>query len=142
MLAASFSGMTLANAGLGAVHGLAGPIGAFFDAPHGLVCARLLAPITACNMAALQHSDAPHAAATLAKYAQVAELLTGEADLNGLVQAIEHMIQTYVPQRLSRFGLTHQNITPVLQTCRAGSMLGNPLVLSDDDLISALHQAI
>ncbi len=38
-------GLALANAGLGAVHGFAGPFGGMYDAPHGAVCAALLAPV-------------------------------------------------------------------------------------------------
>ncbi|SFR54857.1 iron-containing alcohol dehydrogenase [Thiomicrospira sp. ALE5] len=142
MLAASLSGMTLANAGLGAVHGLAGPIGAYFDAPHGLVCAKLLAPITRLNIDALLGSDAPHAAMTLAKYSQVAELLTGSPELPGLVMALEQLVADKIPQGLADFGLTQDNLAPVLQSCRAGSMLGNPLVLSDQVLREAILAAL
>lgn len=138
MLAASFSGMTLANAGLGAVHGLAGPIGAFFNAPHGVVCAKLLAPITRMNIEALLSSVADHAPITLAKYAQIGELFNGHAELPGLVMALQELTERYVPQGLSQFGLRSDNLAPVLENCRSGSMLGNPLVLPD----SALQQAI
>jgi alcohol dehydrogenase len=142
MLAASFSGMTLANAGLGAVHGLAGPIGAYFEAPHGLVCARLLAPITRMNIQALPDSDAAHAPKTLAKYKQVAALLTGKSEVNELISHIEHLVQHYVPQGLADFGLTKTNLGPVIDHCRAGSMLGNPVVLSDQALLDALFESL
>lgn len=142
MLAASLSGMTLANAGLGAVHGLAGPIGAFFEAPHGLVCAKLLAPITRANIEALLASDAPHAPQTLAKYSEVAQLLTGFPDLAGLVEALQALVASYIPQGLSEFGLTQHNLQPVLLNCRTGSMLGNPLVLSDAALMQAMFEAL
>lgn len=138
MLAASFSGMTLANAGLGAVHGLAGPIGAFFKAPHGVVCAKLLAPITRMNIEALLAADDPHVPMTLAKYSQISELFVGYADLPGLVMALQDLTERYVPQGLAQFGLRKDNLSSVLANCRSGSMLGNPLVLSD----SALQQAI
>ncbi|WP_044413704.1 iron-containing alcohol dehydrogenase [Thiomicrospira microaerophila] len=142
MLAASFSGMTLANAGLGAVHGLAGPVGAYFEAPHGLVCARLLAPITRMNIQALPDSDAAHAQKTLAKYKQVAALLTGKSEANALISHIDHLVQQYVPQGLADFGLTKTNLGPVIDQCRAGSMLGNPVVLSDQDLLGALFESL
>lgn len=142
MLAASLSGMTLANAGLGAVHGLAGPIGAFFKAPHGLVCAKLLAPITRANIEALLASDAEHAPQTLAKYTEVSQLLLGYADLAGLVMALENLVANHLPQGLSEFGLTADNLQPVLDHCRTGSMLGNPLVLSDQALKQAMLEAL
>lgn len=148
MLAASLSGITLANAGLGAVHGLAGPIGAFFDAPHGLVCARLLAPITDANIRALQQEDSVFARQTLDKYTQVARLLTQDqtADQNQALQSlIEYLAQLtarYAPESLSEFGLTPCQLSPVIENCRSGSMLGNPLTLPDDQLLNALYQAL
>jgi alcohol dehydrogenase class IV len=146
MIAAMLSGTTLANAGLGAVHGLAGPIGAFFDAPHGIVCARLLAPITKLNINALSQQKNTSAKATLEKYKQVAMLLepklTPEHALQGLIKNLDALSQRYAPQGLSTFGLTKDNLDKVLQNCRSGSMLGNPVTLSDEDLTSALNQAL
>ena len=142
LLAASFSGMTLANAGLGAVHGLAGPIGAFFEASHGLVCAKLLAPITRLNIEALLASSAPQAAVTLAKYSQVAELLTGSPELAGLLMALQNLVDDKIPQGLAVFGLNQATLNPVIENCRAGSMLGNPVVLSDQALTQAILEAL
>ena len=144
MLAASLSGTTLANAGLGAVHGLAGPIGAFFDAPHGLVCAKLLAPITQANIETLLTLD-PNSA-TLSKYQQISQLfnptLAQEQLLPGLVKTLQNYAQTYTPQGLSHYGLTKNNLQPVIKNCRTGSMLGNPVTLSDQQIQKALHQAL
>ncbi|WP_373020025.1 iron-containing alcohol dehydrogenase [Thiomicrorhabdus sp.] len=142
MLAASLSGTTLANAGLGAVHGLAGPIGAFFEAPHGIVCAKLLAPITEMNIETLQQQESNQSRQTLDKYSQIARLLNPDIknghELTGLVEQLKQYALTYTPQGLSEFGLSRENIAPVIQSCRSGSMLGNPVVLSD----SQLHKAI
>ena len=71
-------GLALANAKLGAVHGFAGPIGGMFDAPHGAVCARLLPLVMEANVNALQERE-PESPA-LSRYAEVAVILTGEAD--------------------------------------------------------------
>ena len=146
MLAASLSGTTLANAGLGAVHGLAGPIGAFFEAPHGIVCARLLAPITQANIHNLQQEQSKHAKATLIKYQQVSQMLnpnqSNESSLSGLVTQLNNYAEKYTPLGLGQYGLTAENISPVISNCRSGSMLGNSVILEDSQLINAVLQAI
>ncbi len=145
MLAASFSGMTLANAGLGAVHGLAGPIGAFFEAPHGEVCAALLAPITQANLNALQADPTAEAIQTLEKYAQIGHLFNPNAQTQTQQLSIlmETLTELAAPlQGLSAYGLTPNNLEPVLENCRAGSMLGNPIQLSDSALFNAILAAL
>jgi alcohol dehydrogenase class IV len=69
-------GMALANAKLGAVHGLAGVLGGTVAVPHGVACAALLAPVIEANVAALRDGAPGHPA--LARYAEVAALLTGD----------------------------------------------------------------
>lgn len=144
MLAASLSGTTLANAGLGAVHGLAGPIGAFFEAPHGIVCAKLLAPITAANIETLLKTDP--SSIVLKKYQQIGRLFNPELAegqlLEGLLKTLKTYSDTYTPHELSVFGLSMDNIQPVLNTCRSGSMLGNPVTLSDEQLLNAIQACL
>src|ERR671928_1002426 len=82
-LCSLFGGIALANAKLGAVHGLAGVIGGMIDAPHGAVCAALLAPVVEANVRALRERDA--GSPGLRRYADVARLLTGRPDA-----AVEH----------------------------------------------------
>lgn len=153
MLAASLSGITLANAGLGAVHGLAGPIGAFFEAPHGIVCARLLAPITAANIESLQQQNNELAQNTLIKYARIGRLLSDEkqteptnksiqTDLLKLIEILQRMTDRYTPQSLSEYGITPCQLDPVIANCRSGSMLGNPTTLSDPQLLDAIYQSL
>lgn len=144
MLAASLSGTTLANAGLGAVHGLAGPIGAFFNAPHGIICAKLLAPITSANITVLLKTD-PNSL-ILNKYRQVGKLfnpdLTNEHTLNGLLKTLKDYALRYTPQGLSKYGLSMDNIQAVITNCRSGSMLANPVTLSDAQLMQAISDAL
>jgi alcohol dehydrogenase len=149
MLAAMLSGTTLANAGLGAVHGLAGPIGAFFEAPHGIVCAKLLTPITQANIAALQaHKDSNFSSSFLSKYAQVGRLVSHQNDLDEnkaldeLISYLQDLSCQYAPQGLAKYGLQENNIDPVLANCRSGSMLGNPLTLTDKALRYAIISSL
>jgi alcohol dehydrogenase len=144
MLAASLSGTTLANAGLGAVHGLASPIGAFFEAPHGIVCAKLLAPITSANIETLLATD-PNSL-ILNKYKQVGQLfnpnLADSQLLTGLLKTLTNYAFNYTPQGLSQYGLALNNISQIIKNCRSGSMLGNPVRLSDEQLTQAVTSSL
>ena len=77
-LASLFGGLALANARLGAVHGLAGSLGGRLGAPHGAICARLLPYVMEVNIRALQTREAGSQA--LERYREIAVLLTGKAD--------------------------------------------------------------
>ena len=148
MLAASLSGITLANAGLGAVHGLAGPIGAYFKAPHGLVCAKLLAPITQLNIDTLRLKPPELANKYLEKYQQIGLLIhpnqTQDPDsiLTNLTQNLYKLSQQYAPNGLGQYGLFSCNLNKLIENCRSGSMLGNPVVLTDQQLLKALEQTL
>ena len=76
-IASLCGGLALANAKLGAVHGFAAPLGGMFPVPHGVACARLLAPVAAANVRALR-ARAPSSPA-LARYDEAARILTGRA---------------------------------------------------------------
>ena len=148
MLAASLSGITLANAGLGAVHGLAGPIGAFFKAPHGIVCAKLLAPITQLNIETLLASNTEKDIQYLEKYRHIGQLLnsnsvsTSGTELSNLIEALHELTQQYTPNGLAQYQINPNNLDNVIKNCRSGSMLGNPVRLTDQQLLNALKQAI
>lgn len=73
-LAAYFSGITLANAGLGVVHGFASPIGAAYSIPHGIVCGTLLAPAMEVTVRALVASRTEASEAAINKMAQLGPL--------------------------------------------------------------------
>src|SRR5207248_5172629 len=75
-LASLFGGLSLANAGLGAVHGFAGPIGGMFPAPHGAVCAALLPHVVKVNLKAIRERKPE--SETLRRYDEIARILTGE----------------------------------------------------------------
>ncbi len=78
-LAGLFGGLALANAGLGAVHGFAAPIGGMFPAPHGAVCAALLPHAMTVNLEALAARQPADRARQ--RYDEVARWLTGDPRL-------------------------------------------------------------
>ncbi|HHM04900.1 MAG TPA: iron-containing alcohol dehydrogenase [Gammaproteobacteria bacterium] len=143
---ALLSGITLAQAGLGAVHGLASPLGAFFPIPHGVVCGRLLAPCTAVNLQALRDRAPDHPA--LGKYADVARLLSGRdhpdpgAATNALVKLLEDWTRRVSLPRLGDFRLRSADFPKIIAHSRGSSMKTNPVVLTDAELHQALEQAL
>ncbi len=144
--ASLLSGITLAQAGLGSVHGLASPLGAFYPIPHGVVCGTLVAEATAMNIRSLRER-APDSPA-LTKYARVGELLGTEqygndqAAADALVERLRAWVQRLELPRLSRFGVHEQHLQKVAANSRGGSMKTNPLVLSDAELVDLLRRRL
>ena len=136
-------GIALANAKLGAVHGLAGVIGGTADVPHGMACAALLAPVMQANVRALR-SQTPGRPA-LARYAEAARLLTGNPSTSiddGLAWIRETVTLLGVP-RLASCGLRPQDADDIAaKAARSSSMQGNPVSLPHANLVAILLQAI
>ncbi len=136
------SGICLAQAGLGAVHGLASPLGAFFPIPHGVVCGTLVASATASNIAALEARDADSAA--LPKYAEIGRRFAMQKGLNGraarrfLVEALGDWERELELPRLSAYGIAAADFPRIVSASRAGSMKTNPIELSDGELTAIL----
>jgi alcohol dehydrogenase len=144
--AALLSGITLAHCGLGSVHGLASPLGAFYPIPHGVVCGTLVATCTAVNIEALK-SRAPDSVA-LAKYAEVAGILcdhsftSHEAAWEALVNLLaEWTVLLDLPQ-LGDYGLDESGLDHVVAHSRGSSMKTNPLVLTNDEIKACLQERL
>ena len=136
-------GLALANAKLGAVHGFAAPLGGMFPIPHGVACARLLAPVAEANVRALRARDG--ASKALAKYDEVARLLTGRADARAEDGAawLQRLVEELGVPRLGGYGLDATDIGRVVeQARRASSMQGNPVVLTEQELADVLRAAM
>src|SRR5258708_7935841 len=114
-LASLFGGIALANAGLGAVHGLAGPIGGMFPAPHGAVCAALLPHVMDANLHALEQRQ-PNSMA-LVKYDEVVRRLTGndDADAAAGVAWVRRLVADLQIPRLAAYGMTSGNCAEVIE---------------------------
>ncbi len=142
-LASLLGGMVLANARLGAVHGLAGALGGMFPAPHGMICARLLPLVTAANVQALK-TRAPTSPA-LERFAEVARMLTGRsaATVADGLDWLQALCTDLAVPPLSRFGLKENAIPQIVaQAQKASSMKGNPIALTEDELADILRQAL
>ncbi len=142
-LASLYGGLALANAGLGAVHGFAGPIGGMFPAPHGAVCAALLAPVMSANLAAL-HRRAPTSPA-LARYREIACVLTGNA--HATARDGEDWVRDLVAglriPKLGGYGIAEADTAAIVEaSARASSMKANPITLTTGELAAILDEAI
>jgi len=136
-------GFALANAGLGAVHGFASPIGAMFTAPHGAVCARLLPAVVRANVDALRKREP--GSETLIRYAEVAYLLTGDetAPVEKGVEWLEHLlVELHIPA-LTTYGISENDIPLIVSNAAiASSMKANPIQLTEDELAEILTEAL
>lgn len=142
-LAALLSGLALANAGLGVVHGFAGPLGGRFPAPHGAVCAAILPHGMEINLRALR-ARAPQSQA-LRRYGEVARILTGRPDApaeEGIRWARETCRELEIPP-LSAYGMSEQDVPALIaEAAKASSMKGNPLVLQAEELREVLLRSL
>jgi alcohol dehydrogenase class IV len=142
-LVSLFGGLALANAGLGAVHGFAGPLGGMFDAPHGAICAALLPYVMATNIAALRERQPDGEG--LRRYGEVARLLTrnpSAAAEDGAAWVAALCQQMAIPL-LSSYGLEKGDFAVLIEkSAAASSMKGNPIALTPDEMQTILERAL
>ncbi len=144
MAAASLlGGLALANAGLGAVHGFAGPIGGGFPAPHGAVCAALLPHVMAANLAALRQR-APGDGA-LRRYDELARWLTGQAGATAEdgVNRVRELTGDLRIEPLGVYGIREEHVADLAaKAANASSMKANPIALTPEELKDTLRRAL
>lgn len=144
--AALLSGITLAQTGLGSVHGLASPLGAFYPIPHGVVCGTLVAAATRTNLQSMHKREPGNPA--LAKYRHVAEILCKqhfndpEIAFNALIDLLARWTEELTLPRLSHYGLQPAGLDKVIAHCRGSSMKTNPIVLTDDEIRQILLERL
>ena len=141
-LAALLSGICLANAGLGAVHGLVAPIGARFSVPHGAGCAALLAPVIEANFRGLGRHDASHPC--LEKYRTIEEAFARRSRSagKGLAQIIRTLVTDLRVPGLRNWGVSLEAIPDLVKNSRGGSMRYNPVELGDEELATIIEAAL
>ena len=133
------SGIVLANAGLGIIHGLASPIGGFFKIPHGVVCGTLLAEATKVNIEILQKQGL-EGKLGLKKYAQIGALLTGEYNVEEnkildycytLIEVLENWIENLKIDRLGKYGIEEKDIDKIVENA---GLKNNPVKLNKENI--------
>ena len=145
--AALCSGIALASAGLGAVHGLVAPLGARFGIHHGTGCGALVAAVTRTNLAALAER-APGSLA-LERYAEAGRLLAGdpaptdgtrtdEAARQALLAALDRLTAVLRIPGLAAYGVTADAFPALVAESRGSSMRTNPVFLTDDEIGATL----
>jgi alcohol dehydrogenase class IV len=144
--AALVSGITLANAGLGVVHGLASPMGGLFSIPHGVVCGTLVGAETRVNIEKLRGQEQGDSIA-LGKYAQIGALVSGKAyreedresccDL--LIGKIDEWIETLAIPRLSEYGIRASDLDGI---ARSAGNKNNPVGLSEEEIKDLLSMRL
>jgi alcohol dehydrogenase class IV len=142
-MASLFSGICLANAGLGAVHGLAAAAGARLSAPHGAVCAAVLAAAMEVNLHALGERAPDHPA--VQRIAEVATLLTGRPDARAedAIGWLQELTATLSIPGLATYGLDQDHIAELVKAAqRASSMRGNPIELDDNEVTEIVTRSL
>ena len=142
-LASLYSGLALANAGLGVVHGFAGVVGGAFMAPHGAVCAALLPHAMAANRAALRARE-PNSP-VLARYDEIARLLTGRTDAVAVdgVEWVRELTAALGVPLLAAHGVARCDVPALVEKAVAASgTKTNPIQLTRDELAVLLARAL
>lgn len=141
--ASLLSGLSLSNAGLGIVHGFAGPLGGLLKAPHGALCAAVLPHGMAMNIRALRER-APDSAA-LDKYRRLARLLLGDllAEPEDAVRWVSDLCRSLGISSLRSYGLEPSGISDlVAKVAAASSTKANPLQLTTNELAEIAERAL
>ena len=145
--AALLSGICLANAGLGVVHGIASPLGALFPVPHGAACGAVLAAGVQANVAALEQRA--YGDPALARYAIAGRLLarlpgtTPDAESrSALVAELRRWTSELGIAGLSAFGVTERDIPAFVAGSRGSSMRTNPIELTDEEIAGVIRTSL
>jgi alcohol dehydrogenase class IV len=142
-LGSLFGGMALANAGLGAVHGFAAPIGGMFEAPHGAVCAALLPAVLEVNHRALLRGEKN--SGILKRFSELGHLVVGHRHANA-EDAISHLRSLVADLGIPRLGAhrIEESDIPLLcsRAAQASSMKANPVRLTQEELAEILSLSL
>lgn len=141
--ASLLSGISLANAGLGIVHGLASSIGGYFDIPHGVICGTLIGSATKVITNKLKKLEENNI--ILQKYAHVGKILTDSRSpdkthlCDQLVEFIDEWIfKLHIP-KLGKFGVKESDLNKIVANATNKQ---NPIPLDDEDIKEILIERL
>jgi alcohol dehydrogenase class IV len=140
-LTSLFGGLCLANAKLGAVHGLAGPLGGTLRAPHGALCARLLPEVMIANV---NQARAEQKHEVVERYAEIARVLTGERDAvpETGIEWVRELVEALGIPRLKSYAFVPAMLDEIVARARvSSSMKGNPVELASDAVAAIVERA-
>jgi alcohol dehydrogenase len=144
--ASLMSGICLAHAGLGSVHGLASALGAFFPIPHGMVCGTLLAEAVDVNLSLLQQREPDSPA--LKKYDRVGEVLSDQSspptgsNHQRLVARLRDWSDQLKLRRLGEYGVTEADIPRIFAARGGGNMQSNPVAMTEADVVELIRRRL
>jgi len=134
------AGMAFSNVGLGVDHGMAHPLSALFDVPHGVACAMLLPTVMRFNMPAAKEKYVD-----IAKACGVYEMgMTTDQAAEAACKAIEDLsARVGTNKRLTDLGITEKDIDALAdQAIRDVCTPGNPREVSRDDIVALYKQIL
>jgi alcohol dehydrogenase class IV len=132
--AAYISGIAIANAGLGYVHGFAGPLGALHPVPHGVVCGKLLAPLNRALVSRAMETEPNNI--LLEKYGKIATLWQVDGPL-GVVSHLEHLTNLADLPNLRTYGFTEYELSALGKKDAARN---SPVRLAEETTVEVLGQ--
>lgn len=130
--ASMLSGLAFAQTGLGAVHGIAHPVGSLLGVPHGLACAILMKPVTEFNIPVCGD-----------RYAELADRAFLGTDAQAFLRTAEELARKLnVPDNLRAWDFRREHFEFIIRNCRSASMKQNPREMSDADVAAILEQLL
>ncbi|MDX1798460.1 MAG: iron-containing alcohol dehydrogenase [Candidatus Lokiarchaeia archaeon] len=133
------SGIALVNAGLGIIHGIASPIGGYFNIPHGVVCGTLLAEATKANIDVLQKQGL-EGDLGLKKYAKIGALLMGKECVEeimileyclDLIEILQKWTKVLKIDALGKYGIDENYVSKIVSNA---GLKNNPVKLSKETI--------
>ena len=141
--ASMLSGITLANAGLGVIHGFASSLGGFYDIPHGVVCGTLMGIVNQMNVEKLLAQ--PEDSEALEKYIQLGRYFITEENKNreyyarAFADYVAELVEQLSIPRLSEFGITADDFDRIIAD--TGNK-NNPVPFTPEDMERVLTERL